>query len=160
MFFVIVYLFLFVHVDSLIICGACFTLFSSSIVRCSSLYLPILRFPICQRRFLATMHDYVRVFLFFFPPPSRGRVLVRPPKPQRQLVGGQPGRPGFFVRDLCATPSSPPAPLRDSQITIQTLGARSVSNLPLRSISYVQTQSVIFGLFFSFHRIIKQLNLT
>ena len=28
----------------------------------------------------------------FFPPPSQGRVLQQPPKPQRELGGGQPGR--------------------------------------------------------------------
>ena len=33
----------------------------------------------------------MQVISSFFPPPLQGRLFLRPPKPQRQLGGGQPG---------------------------------------------------------------------
>ena len=45
-----------------------------------------------------------RVALLSFPlPPLQGRVLLRPPKPQRHVGGGQPGGAGFLA-GFCPAP--------------------------------------------------------
>jgi hypothetical protein len=51
------------------------------------------------RLFVVFWHCFDFVSLFFlFPPPSKGRVLLRLPKLHRKLAGGQPELRGFEQR--------------------------------------------------------------
>ena len=49
-------------------------------------------------------------------PPLRGRVLLRPPKPQRHVGGGQPGGAGFLYGFLAGFCPAPPKIHRNLQI--------------------------------------------
>ena len=55
-------------------------------------------------------------FTFFSLPPLQGRVLLRPPKPQRHVGGGQPGGAGFLAGFLAGFFPAPPKIHRTFQI--------------------------------------------
>ena len=65
--------------------------------------------------FLRTCASDVKVVCFSLPP-LQGRVLLRPPKPQRHVGGGQPGGAGFLYGFLAGFFPAPPKIHRNLQI--------------------------------------------
>ena len=87
-------------------------------------------------------------------PPLQGRVLLRPPKPQRQLGAGQPGGAGFLYRFFPAPP--PPVLLlsnsnncNSSWIFVHKLIVRHLECFPSPVLLFQPTQR---ALLFANHR--------